>query len=791
MDQDSVHTREQVREFDIVGKSVPRVEGFDKVTGRAEFTDDIDLHGLLYAKVYCSPVAHGKIIKVDISKAEKHPGVVAVITGQECTTPYSVNNLMPTETALAVDKVVYFGEGIAAVAAISEQIAAEALELIEVEIDELVPIVTAPEAEQSSDNLIHDFAKNNTNHTANQHFGDVDDALAKSDVVVEESFYTSMVNGAFLEPQSVVADYDPGKAKITVYNCNQLPHMLQHTISKTIGMPVDDIRVIIPNVGGGFGGKSEATPSVLTACILSRKIGRPVKLTYGRDEVFYQNKGRHACHLELKLGFNKDGTIQALDLNVLLDGGAHSGWGFVVLWFIAALTHLPYKVRNIRYDGRRVYTNKPTPGAQRSFGGVQARTAVESCFDMAAEELGINPYELRMINAVETGYKCPSVVEVRHAEFKKCLSTVAERSDFAAKYRQLPHGRGIGMAAGHYSSGGAFLLYNSSRAHSTANIRVDTEAGATVFCGVTDIGQGSTTVMSQIAAEVFAIPMRKVNFVCADTLLAPMDNGTMDSRATYGAGHAVKNAALDAKHKILEVAAAHLGVRMEHLQCRGEIISSIYDDNRFLNFWDAVRIHQDIKGTVFGTGDYTPPQPRGDYEGKIIGPSPAFGFTAQVAEVDVDLRTGQVKVLKYWEATDCGKAVNPASVEGQVEGGIAMGLGQALIEEIVVDRKGRVLNPNLHDYKIPTTMDMPEMDTVIVDAYDPTSAFGGKEVGEAPTGPVCAAVMNAVYDAVGVRLTETPITPEKVFRAMRGQHSRGLEMETTTIGFANANVRAV
>ena len=241
----------------------------------------------------------------------------------------------------------------------------------------------------------------------------------------------------------------------------------------------------------------------------------------------------------------------------------------------------------------------------------------------------------------------------------------------------------------------------------------------------------------------------------------------------------------------IAVAAAHLGVRMEHLQCRGEIISSIYDDNRFLNFWDAVRIHQDIKGTVFGTGDYTPPQPRGDYEGKIIGPSPAFGFTAQVAEVDVDLRTGQVKVLKYWEATDCGQAVNPASVEGQVEGGIAMGLGQALIEEIVVDRKGRVLNPNLHDYKIPTTMDMPEMDTVIVDAYDPTSAFGGKEVGEAPTGPVCAAVMNAVYDAVGVRLTETPITPEKVFRAMRGQHSRGLEMETTTIGFANANVRAV
>lgn len=791
MDQDSTYTREQIREFDIVGKSVPRVEGYDKVTGRAEYTDDIDIHGMTYAKVYGSPVAHGIIKKVDVSKAREYPGVLDVMVGEDYPKTYSVNDLMPTETPLAVDKVRYFGEGLAAVVAISEQIASEALELVEVEIEELDALVNAHDSAASSDNLIHDFAENNTNHTAEQHFGDVDDALAKADVVVEETFYTSMVNGGFIETQSVVADYDPGKKKLTVYNCNQLAHTLQHTISRTIDMPLDDIRVIIPNVGGGFGGKTEATPSVLIASIMSRKLGRPVKLTYDRDESIYQNKGRHACHLTLKLGFNNDGTIQALDLSILLDGGAHSGWGFVVLWFIAALTHLPYKVRNIRYNGRRVYTNKPTPGAQRSFGGVQARTAVESCFDMAAVELGINPYELRMINAVETGYQCPSVVEVRHAEFKKCLESVAGRSDFANKWGKLPRGRGIGMAAGHYSSGGAFLLYNSSRAHSTANIRVDTEAGATVFCGVTDIGQGSTTAMTQIACEVFGIPMRKVNFICQDTLLAPMDNGTMDSRATYGAGHAVKNAAMDARKKIFGVAAAHLGVRAEQLQCKDERISSIYDDNRFISFWEAVSMYQDVEGTVFGTGDYTPPQPRGDYDGKIIGPSPAFGFTAQIAEVDVNLRTGKVTVLKYYEATDCGKAVNPASVEGQVEGGVAMGLGQALIEEIVVDRKGRVLNPNLHDYKIPTTMDMPEFDTEIIDAYDPTSAYGGKEVGEAPTGPVCAAIMNAVYDAVGVRITELPITPEKVFRAMRGQHSRGLEMETTTIGFHNAKIRSV
>ncbi len=778
------------REFSIVGKSIPRVDGFDKVTGRAEFTDDIEMHGVVYAKVYCSPLAHAKIKKVDVSKAEKYPGVLAVITGAECPRPYSVNDLLPTETALAVDKVRYFGEGIAAVAAINEQIAAEAVELIHVEMEELPVVVTAQESERQTDDLIHDFT-GNTNHVAEQMFGDVDNALAGADIVIEESFYTSMVNGGFLEPQSALANYDPGKQKLTVYNCNQLAHMLQRTISKTIDMPVDDIRVIVPHVGGGFGGKSEATPSVLIACLLSRNLGRPVKLTYGRDESIFQNKGRHGCHLNLKLGFNNDGTIQALDLNVLLDGGAHSSWGFVVLWFIAALTQLPYKIRNIGYTGRRVYTNKPTPGAQRSLGGVQARTAIESCFDMAAQKLMINPYKLRMINAVETGYKCPSVVEVRHAEFKKCLQSVTERSDFVNKHGKLPYGRGIGLAAGHYSSGGAYLLYNSTRAHSTANIRVDTEAGVTVFCGVTDIGQGSTTVMTQIAAEVFGIPVRKVNFICQDTLLAPMDNGTMDSRATYGAGHAVKNAAIDARQKLMEVAGPHLGIRVEQLECRDGRIFSVHENNCFMSFWDAVTLYQDVVGTCFGTGDYTPPQPKGDYPGKIIGPSPAFGFTAQVAEVEVDLETGRMKVTNYYEATDCGQAVNPASVEGQVEGGVAMGLGQALMEEIVVDRRGRVLNPNFHDYKIPTTMDMPEMHLKIIDSYDPTSAFGGKEVGEAPTGPVCAAIMNAVNDAIGVRITELPITPEKVFRAMKGQHSRGLEMETTTIGFANAKYRTV
>lgn len=757
---------EEKREFSVVGKSVPRVDGPDKVRGKAMFTDDIVLPRMIYGKIKNSTVAHAKIKKIDCSKALELNGVLAVATGQDCPKAYSVNDHLPTEYALAVDKVRYFGEGVAAVAAMEEDIAQAALDLIDIEYEEL-PVLTCPLKAMEQDEVrVHEFAEKNVHVTGEQHFGNVDKALETAHAVVENNFFSSYTQNAFLEPQSAIADFDPSSGQLTIHNCMQLPHYMQHTISRTLDIPVDKVRIIVPFIGGAFGGKTEVTPSALVACVLSRKLGRPVKVTYDRDEVFFQNKGRHPAHMKMKMGFDEEGRIVGVDFNTILDGGAHSSWGLVVMWFIAALTHLPYKIPNLRFNGRRIYTNKPTPGAQRCLGGVQVRMAIEGCLDLGAEKLGFSPVEIRLVNAVETGYKTKATVECRHSEFKKCLKSVARRSQFDEKYGKMPFGRGIGIAGGHYSTGGAFLLYRSFRPHSTAHIRVDNEAGVTVFTGATDLGQGATTVIPQMAAEVFGVDYKDVNLVCQDTLLAPMDNGTYDSRLTYGAGHAVKNAAVDARDKLLAFVAVGMGVREFHLECKGGEIRSIYNPKKKIPFKDAVERYIGSVGPLHGTGEYTPPQPAGDYQGKLIGPSPAFGFTAQVAEVEVNTDTGHVNIVKYYEAGDCGKAINPMSVEGQVEGAISMGLGAALFEEMQVDEKGVMLNPNLHDYRIPTFMDMPEIDSEIVDSYDPTSSFGNKEVGEGPVGPVIPAVLNAIHDAIGVRFTSVPITPEKILRAL-------------------------
>ncbi len=754
------------RNFSVVGKSVPRVDAGAKVRGRAMFTDDLSLPNMVYGRIKPATIAHGIIKKIDYAKALELPGVLGVITGKDWPVPFVVNDHMPSEYPLTPEKVCYYGEGVAAVAATSEAVAEDALELIEVTYEELPVLLDPQEAMKQDDVRIHDFAENNIHVTGEQHFGDVDKALEDCHLVVENRYKTPGLYGAFLEPQSGLADYDTDNDKLTLWTCNQLSTYCQMTVARTLQMRPDKVRVIFPCIGGGFGGKTEITPAALVACILSKKLGRPVKVTYDRQESMWQLKGRHGADMVVKMGFNKDGTIAACDFDTTLDGGAHSSWGLVVLWFSAALLQGPYIISNIRFQGRRVYTNKGTAGAQRGLGGVQVRLAVECLLDEAAEKLGIDAFKLRHINAVESGHQTPSAVTVRHSEYKKCLESVVERSDYLEKRGKLPFGRGIGLAGGHYSTGGAFLLYPSFRPHSTANIRVDTEAGLTVSVGATDIGQGSTTVLAQMAAEIFGLPHTDVNMVCMDTTLAPMDNGTYDSRLTYGAGHAVKNAAIDARDKLLKVVAIGMGVRDFHLECGNGHIYSIYNPKKKIGFYEAVDRYQNSVGTLWGTGDYTPPQPKGNYQGNLIGPSPAFGFTAQIAEVDIDLDTGKVRIPRFWEASDCGQAINPMSVEGQVEGGLSMSIGHALYEEVQYGEDGRMLNSNLADYKIPSTMDMPELDTDIVDSYDPTSSFGNKEIGEGPATAGGPAVLNAIYDAIGVRITETPVTPEKILRAL-------------------------
>jgi len=720
------------RNFSVVGKSVPRVDAGAKVRGRAMFTDDLSLPNMVYGRIKPATIAHGIIKKIDYTKALELPGVLAVITGKDHPVPFVVNDHLPTEYPLTPEKVHYYGEGIAAVAATSEAIAEDALELIEVEYEAL-PVLLDPEVAMKRDDVrIHDFAENNIHVQGEQHFGDVDKSLSECHLVVENTYKTPPLYGAFLEPQAGLADYDTDRDRLILWTCNQLSTYCQMTVARTMQMPLDKVRVIFPAIGGGFGGKTEITPAALVACILSKKLGKPVKVAYDRKESMWQLKGRHGAKMKLKLGFNEDGTIAACDFDTTLDGGAHSSWGLVVLWFTAALLHGPYKISNVRFRGRRIYTNKPAAGAQRGLAGVQVRLAVECLLDEAAEKLGIDAYKLRYINAVETGHQTPCAVTIRHSEFKKTLDSVVDRSGYLEKRGKLPFGRGIGLASGHYSTGGAFLLYRSFRPHSSASIRVDTEAGLTVTVGATDIGQGSTTVLAQMAAEVFGVPHTDVNMVCMDTTLAAMDNGTYDSRLTYGAGHAVKNAAVDARDKLLKFVAIGMGIRDFHLECGDGYIYSIYDPKKRIKVYEAVDRYQNSVGTLWGQGDYTPPQPKGDYQGNLIGPSPAYGFTSQIAEVEIDLDTGKVRVSNFWEASDCGQAINPMSVEGQVEGGVSMSIGHGLYEEVQFDEDGMMLNSNLAEYKIPSTMDMPKLYTEIVDSYDPTSAFGNKEIGEGP-----------------------------------------------------------
>lgn len=757
---------ENTQEFSVIGKNIPRVNGADKTRGRAQFTDDMKLPGMLYAKLKTAKVAHANIKSIDTSRAESYPGVYAVITGEDTPKPFNVANHLPTEHPLAYRKVCYYGEAVAAVAAKDKQTAAEAVELIDVEYEEL-PVLTDPFEAMGQDEVrIHEDFKNNIHLEGEQIFGDVEEAFKNSHLVLENSYYTNAVNGGFIEPHAVVADYSPSNRKMVVYTNVQLPFTMQRMMPELVDLPKENIRVIVPYVGGGFGGKTEPTPYAFLTAVLAKKVGRPVKLTLTREETFFLNKGRHPSHVKLKMGFEEDGTITGIDLDYMIDGGAHSSWGMVVMWFSAALMQLPYKVANTSFRGRRVFTNKATCGAQRGLGGVQVRVPIECLIDEAAQKLGMSAIDLRLKNAVESGYKTRAAAEVRHAEFKKCLESIKRRSEFDKKQGKLPFGRGIGVAAGHYSTGGAFLLFNSFRPHSVANVRVDPEVGVTLYVGITDIGQGARTVIRQMAAEVLGVDINHVNLFTQDTLLCPFDNGTYDSRVTYGSGHAVKNACLQAKKKLTDFVAAGMRLAPHHMECKGGKIYSIYDSRKSIDFKTAVELYYNSVGALFAAGEYTPPQPKAKYDGNLIGPSPAFGFSVQAMEVEVDTDTGHIRILKYWEAGDCGKALNPMSVEGQIEGGISMGIGQSLFEDLVVNKNGVPLNPNFHEYCIPSIKDMPDIDGEIVESYDPTSAFGSKEIGEGPLVVVPPLFLNAVSDAIGVRLTRLPLTPEVILKAL-------------------------
>ena len=776
------------KNYAVLNSRAPRVDAFDKVTGRAVYTDDMKLPGMLRGAILHSPLAHARIVSIDTSEAEKLPGVKAVITHKDTPgIPFGVSPARYDEQIFCSDKVRYVGDEIAAVAAESYETARNALNLIKVEFEELPPVLDGRRAMDEDVPQIHDKYPRNLVQEVHWKFGDVEKAKEEAHIIRTDTLTSKMQDAAFMEPQSALAVYN-AEGYLTMYSSTQAPHYIQRTLAMALDIPIHKVRVVKPAVGGGFGPKAACSSMELITCLLAMKTGRPVKTTFDREEVFLHSRARHQFFHKMTTGVRKDGTLAFLEHECVLDGGAYCSFGIATVYYAGSLLGGPYRLENMNYDGCRVVTNKPACGAQRGHGAVIARALFEIQLDRIAEELGMDPIEMRLKNVREAGETTCNELYLSSFGMREALEAVRDSAAWQKSRAKLPPGKGIGAACGFFVSGAGYPIYYSQTYHCTVVIKAsEVGGGVIVESGAADIGQGSDTMLAMIAAEVLGLPMSDVKVISGDSDLA-VDLGAYSSRTTLMTGNACKEAAESVKHQILEVIAGKTGAPESELDIiAGKIIWSkgeldIREMRREfrkerrgfagtpaegpLTFQEASRIAFLERGTIVGTGKYKPPKLGGSFKGAAVGTSPAFGCSAQIAEVTVDLETGNVTVDKITGAHDCGFAINRTQVEGQMQGSMMMGMGEALMEEIKYDDCGRIVNANLAEYKIPTALDMPPLEAIIVESDEPAGPFGAKEVGEGAIMPAIPAILNAIYNATGVRIDELPVTPERLRMGM-------------------------
>jgi len=749
-----------------IGARIPMVDSVDKVTGAGKYADDMTLPGTLAGKILHSPHAHARLRSIDTSAAERLPGVYAVLTGQQTPVKYGILPIGHDETIFAVDKALYIGDNVAGVAAESEAVAEAALRLIRVDY-EILPAHFDPEKSMLAEqNLIHEDRLHNIEKEYHHHFGDVEAGFAAADYIREDRFECAEVTHAALEPNSTLAKFDPD-GTLTVWSSTQVPYYLMKALAATLQMPEEKVRVVKPLVGGGFGGKSEVIPLELAAAALARKAGRPVKITYTREEVFLAHRGRPRQIVELKTGVTREGKLTAVEARIIQDGGAYCGYGVVTILYSGQLLNAMYDIPNVKFDGYRVLTNKPACGAMRGHGTVNTRFAFELQLNRMAAVLGIDPVEIRRRNLLKPPCMTVNGLRVLSYGYPECLQKVAEKSGWKDKHGKLPYGKGVGMAGSHYVSGAANPIIRSQMPHTTVKLSIDGTGTVTIFSGASEIGQGSDTMQVQIVAAELGIPVERVHIVAADTALTPVDLGSYSSRVTFMAGNAALEAAREARRKILDAAAEKIGTSPEQLILENGRIFCINDARLALTFDEAVRLALGSGEKLMATGTYAPPEDAqgGKFKGAGVGPSPAYSYSAQVAEVTVDTETGEVRVDRITAAHDCGKAINPINVEGQVIGSVWMGLGQAVQEEMLWEN-GRLMNAGLLEYRSASTLESPPIDPIIVESNDPEGPFGAKEAGEGSLAATIPAVAHAIFDAVGVWINSLPITPEKILKAL-------------------------
>ena len=759
-----------VRPVKSIGERLPFVDGPEKVSGKAQYTADFMESEALVGRILRSPHAHAEILSSDISAAEALPGVHAVVTGQDFTGPFGVLPIARTEWPIARDKVRYRGEAVAAVAAIDVETAQKALDLIEVTYKELPACFTADEAMAEGAAPLHEKRPDNIERHVEYDLGEVDEGFRQADLIREYSYDCAEVCQVQTEPHAALAEYDAERDRLTVKASTQVPYYVHLMLEQTLGMPKSKIRVIKPHIGGGFGCRTECLHFELVAGALALAAKGRVRIVASREECFITHRGRPEQKTTIRMGMTKDGKITAVDTTTTQRGGAYPGYGTVTILYSGSMIFALYDIENARYNGYRVLTNTPPCGAFRGHGTVNVRFAFESLMDQMAEELGLDPFAVRRANLLKAPTFTANDLMVNSYGLPECLDIVEKASGWAERKGKMPKLRGLGLACSHYVSGASKPVNWTGEPHATVNIKLDFDASLTILTGAPEIGQGSSTILTQCVAEVLGVDVTRIRIITSDSALTPKDNGAYSSRVTYMVGNAAIDAATNLKSILIEAAARKMAVEPDDIECLGEIYRADSQDQG-LSFEEVVMAALEGTGTITARGNFdTIPESWGGkkYRGAAIGGTMAFSYAAQVVEVEIDPETAEVEIVKVWVAHDCGKALNPLSVEGQIEGSVWMGMGQALTEETRF-HNGLGITNSMLDYRVPTIVESPPIEAHIVESNDPHGPFGAKEAGEASLAGFIPAMTNAIADAIGVRVCDLPVTPDRLMEIMEAR----------------------